>query len=76
MAKSLKRIFFRLISSASVLGILAVVLGIKILLTGRLREVIVLGEERYWVGGLSIIFGLYVLIVLLCEKTGSEKKDD
>lgn len=43
-------------------------LGIKILITGELKGMIVLGEAKYLVGGISLLFGLYMLAVLFFVK--------
>jgi hypothetical protein len=50
-----------LFSWITVTGAAFVALGIHILITGRLRTVISLGEAKYIIGGMSIVFGLYLL---------------
>lgn len=54
----------KLFSWSAVAGLLFIALGIKILVTGELRSVIVLGDSKYLVGGISIATGVYFLSVL------------
>ena len=43
------------------IGVLTLIAGIDILIYGELRSLIHLGNERYFVGGVFILFGLAVL---------------
>jgi uncharacterized membrane protein len=43
------------------LGFLLLITGIFIIQTGEVRG-LRLNDERYWVGGITIIFGLYTLV--------------
>ena len=40
-----------------------VIIGIDILVSGELRSLVVLGNERYIVGGVFIIIGFLVLVM-------------
>ena len=44
-----------------VAGILFIALGIKIIITGELKDMIQLGQSKYFVGGASILAGIYTL---------------
>lgn len=46
-----------------VLGVTLILFGIDIVVTGKIRAVI-LGDERYVVGGLTIFVGMYILKML------------
>lgn len=45
-----------------VLGVLSLMLGLKILYTGNIKNTISLGNDRYVVGGVIVAFGIYALI--------------
>jgi hypothetical protein len=48
----------------STLGGLAVlIMGVHIILTGNLRSLVQLGDERYIIGGAISIFGIIILVV-------------
>jgi putative Mn2+ efflux pump MntP len=49
------------------LGVVSAVVGLDISYTGVTRAGL-LGEERYFVGGLLIVFGVYCLFVALKDK--------
>ena len=53
----------RLATASSIGGLLMVIIGIDILVSGELRSLVVLGNERYIVGGVFIIVGFLVLVM-------------
>ena len=53
----------RLATASSIGGLLMVIIGIDILVSGELRSLVVLGNERYIVGGVFIIIGFLVLVM-------------
>lgn len=44
-----------------IIGISFLAVGIKIIATGELRNIVVLGQTKYFLGGFSIACGLYFL---------------
>lgn len=58
----------KLLSWSSVAGVLFIILGFQIIISGRLRTVIVLGDAKYVLGGVSIASGLYMLLVPFMSK--------
>jgi len=48
-----------------IIGMLSVIAGVQIIITGKLRTVIFLGDQKYIIGGAFIFFGLYIFAVML-----------
>lgn len=55
----------RLFSWPAICGVLLFFLGVDIIVTGRLRTVIPLGDEKYLIGGMCLLFGVYLLWLAL-----------
>ena len=60
--------FFRRVNSTIVLGAVMLLGGIHVVYFGATRVGILVGGERYFVGGLAVLVGLY-LIFLGVRKT-------
>jgi len=43
-------------------GILFIAVGIEVIITGELKNMIVLGQAKYFVGSISIIGGIYFVV--------------
>ena len=62
--KYIKKLFSGIVAA----GVIFVVAGIQIILTGRLRAIINLEEGKYFLGGVLIVFGMYMIFVKVLEK--------
>lgn len=62
------KVLAKLISWPSIAGIFSILLGINILITGRLKHIILLDNEKYLLGAISIAFGLYLFLVIFQKK--------
>jgi uncharacterized membrane protein HdeD (DUF308 family) len=58
-----------------VAGLVFVVGGINVLFTGVMRAV-VLGQERYFVGGLAIVAGIFFIAVAFFPDRSNENNKD
>ena len=63
----MKELIKKLVSLISVAGVLSILYGIYILITGRLKNIMLLEQEKYLVGGVLIITGLYFLIMVFMK---------
>ncbi len=63
----------RLATASSIGGLLMVIIGIDILVSGELRSLVVLGNERYIVGGVFIIVGFLVLVMSVIGEKKNRK---
>ena len=52
----------------SILGVFSIIAGAQIIITGKLKAIIFLGDEKYIVGGVFVFFGLYIVALLLLNK--------
>ena len=57
-------LLFKVFTTALV-GFVSVFVGLNIISTGMLRHLLHLGNERYFVGGMFIIFGVWSLSMCL-----------
>lgn len=52
---------------AIILGGLSILAGIKIMIAGQIEYVYIFGKEKIIVGSVCVLFGLYCLVILVCE---------
>lgn len=67
-------IFRKMNATAVFLALLMIILGLHVAFTGTIKGFLVFGNERYIIGGLTILGGVYFLFLGLRDrtKTGSE----
>lgn len=46
-----------------IVGVLFIILGVNVILSGAVRGVVMLNDFKYLVGGVSILLGVYVVII-------------
>lgn len=49
-------------------GLLLIILGTHILITGELRSLVMLGNEKFIIGGVILLIGIVVIVVPLIKR--------
>ena len=67
------KVFFKRNILSVFFGVVSIAFGFEILFTGKIRRSIVLGDERYILGSVFLIFGFYAIFLVLSQRGKSKR---